>query len=157
MEYFYSASTNAFYPAALLDSYKQAGTLPDDIQSVGEDVFMEFTATQLGMRRVPNQEGFPMWEAIPAVVLTQDEIKSKARKLRDSFISATDSMLVSDYTINDTELTEDEREELMSVRLTFKKWPTIDGWPGIALPDIPQWLLVEAVNNGYRVYSWPEE
>lgn len=157
MEYYYSASTNAFYPEALLDSYKQAKTLPDDIQPVGEDVFSEYTATPEGMRRVPNEYGLPKWEAVPPAVLTEDEIKNKARNLRDSFITATDSMLVTDYTINDTQLSEDERMELMSVRLSFKKWPAMLGWPGIALPDIPQWLLVEAVNNGYRVFNWPEK
>lgn len=157
MEYYYSCTTNAFYPKSLLENYKLAGTLPDDVQPVGEDVFIEFSATPPdGMQRSAGVEGLPVWEEIPPVVLSEDEIKGRARLLRDSFISSTDSMLVEDYTINDIKLTDEQRAELLKIRLDFKKWPSQIGWPVIVLPEIPQWLLVEAVNNGYRVYNWPE-
>lgn len=157
MNYYYSALTNAFYPETLLESYKEAGTLPDDIQALSEDVFREFTATPPeGKRRVAGEEGLPVWDAIPPVVFTEDEVKSRARRLRDSFITATDTMLVADYSINDIALTEAERTELLSVRQDFKKWPNQEGWPAIELPKIPQWLLIEAANNGYIAFEWPE-
>lgn len=156
MQYHYSRSTNAFYPTSLLENYKKAGSLPEDIVPVDESVFREFTAVPAaGMRRVSGSDGMPTWEEIPPKVLTEDEVKNQARGLRDGFISATDRMLVSDYTINDIILTEKDRQELLDTRLAFKQWPSLDGWPVISLPDIPQWLLIEAVNNGYRVYDWP--
>ncbi|MEB2439864.1 phage tail protein [Citrobacter braakii] len=53
-------------------------------------------------------------------------------------------------------LSDEQRSELRQTRADYKNWPECRDWPGIELPDVPQWLLVEAVNNGYVVYNWPE-
>ncbi|WP_244670870.1 hypothetical protein [Enterobacter hormaechei] len=81
-------------------------------------------------------------------------VKAQQRALRDEFIVSTDRMLVSDYTINNVLLTSEQQAELLDVRQKFKVWPESEGWPGIALPAIPQWILIEAVNNGYVVKNW---
>ncbi|MBX9474134.1 phage tail protein [Yersinia enterocolitica] len=64
-------------------------------------------------------------------------------------------MMVSDYSINDTLLTKAERTELTATRALYRAWPTVENWPLIELPELPQWLLVEAVNQGYIVPTWP--
>ncbi|MFB5184679.1 phage tail protein [Yersinia intermedia] len=79
-----------------------------------------------------------------------------ARQYRDAFIIATDPMMVNDYSIDDKPLTEAQRSELISTRAAYRSWPTVASWPLIELPKLPQWLLVEAVNQGYRVPVWPE-
>ncbi|HCR0683731.1 TPA: phage tail protein [Klebsiella aerogenes] len=65
-------------------------------------------------------------------------------------------MLVSDFTINNIPLTAEQQAELLDVRQKFKVWPESEGWPKVELPEIPQWILIEAVNNGYIVKNWPE-
>ena len=40
--YFYSASTNQFYPTVLLDAYRANGVLPDDFKPVDDDMALEF-------------------------------------------------------------------------------------------------------------------
>ncbi|MGL4486522.1 MAG: phage tail protein [Yersinia sp. (in: enterobacteria)] len=91
-----------------------------------------------------------------------DQQAAVARRYRDAFIKATDPMMVSDYSIEDQLITEEQRTELVAIRLAYKQWPSQDGWPLIELPvitptgtDKPSWLLVEAVNNGYQVPVWP--
>ncbi|EKN6156618.1 phage tail protein [Yersinia enterocolitica] len=69
---------------------------------------------------------------------------------------ATDPMMVSDYSIDDMPLTEAQRSELTIIRAAYRAWPTVAGWPLVEMPELPQWLLIEAVNQGYRVPVWPE-
>ncbi|HDL8251651.1 phage tail protein [Yersinia kristensenii] len=63
--------------------------------------------------------------------------------------------MVSDYSIDDTLLTNAQRAELTATRALYRAWPTLESWPLIELPELPQWLLVEAVNQGYIVPTWP--
>ncbi|PHZ33730.1 phage tail protein [Yersinia kristensenii] len=64
-------------------------------------------------------------------------------------------MTLSDYSIDDTLLTNAQRTELTATRALYRAWPTLESWPLIELPELPQWLLVEAVNQDYRVPVWP--
>ncbi|EKY1962933.1 tail fiber assembly protein [Cronobacter sakazakii] len=158
MEYFYSPKENAFYPAALEDAYRAAGTLPDDLIAVENSVFTEYSACPpQGKTRAAGSDGLPCWVDIPKEEITEDEIKAQARALRDNFIEATDKMVMQDYTINDVPLTEKQYAEVIEVRLNYKRWPTMDGWPNIQLPEIPRWILIEAVNSGYVFPTWPKE
>ncbi|WP_227658106.1 hypothetical protein [Enterobacter cancerogenus] len=45
MNYWFSPKNNAFYPVALKESYEAAGSLPDDIIDVSDDIFIEFSGT----------------------------------------------------------------------------------------------------------------
>jgi len=156
MNYWFSPKNNAFYPVALKESYEAAGSLPDDIIDVSDDIFVEFSGTPPeGKTRSVGADSMPCWEDLPVELLSKEEIKAQARRLRDYFIEATDKMMVADYTISDIKLTDDQRDELSTVRSTFKSWPESNGWPDIELPEIPQWILIEAVNNGYVVPNWP--
>ncbi|WP_233420383.1 phage tail protein [Yersinia bercovieri] len=67
----------------------------------------------------------------------------------------TDPMMVSDYSIDDIPLTTQQRDELTTTRAAYRAWPTVENWPLIELPELPQWLLIEAVNQGYIVPTWP--
>ena len=156
MSYWFSPEHNAFYPKALENVYKSAGTLPDDLKDVSDNAFMEFSGMPpAGKVRATDNHGFPCWVDMPETEVSEDELKSQARKLRDEFILSTDRMLVVDYTINDIPLTAEQREELLKVRASFKSWPNDEGWPQIKLPEIPSWILIEAVDNGYVVPAWP--
>ncbi|EOI6870039.1 tail fiber assembly protein [Yersinia enterocolitica] len=88
-------------------------------------------------------------------VRDEDKTAAIARYYRDTFLSATDAMMISDFSINDNPLTADKLTELIATRAAYRQWPTLDNWPLIELPELPQWLLVEAVNQGYRVPVWP--
>ncbi|AHM71630.2 tail fiber assembly protein [Yersinia hibernica] len=155
--YYFSATTLSFYPKELLAIYADAGTLPADLVEIDDDIYAQFSDMQpIGKKRGANKKGMPEWIDIPAPVVTDNDIAATARRYRDAFITATDALTIIDYSIDDKPLTEAQRSELMTVRLAYKIWPTVAGWPLVELPELPQWLLIEAVNNGYRVPVWPE-
>ncbi|MGU3835721.1 tail fiber assembly protein [Citrobacter portucalensis] len=157
MNYWFSPANNAFYPMALKESYVNAGSLPNDLIEVDDSIFNEFSATPPeGQMRGVGGDGLPIWIDIPVVEESPEQIMARARTLRDEFIFSTDRMLVSDFTINNAPLTTAQKAELLDVRQKFKLWPENEGWPAIELPAIPQWILIEAVNNGYIVKNWPE-
>ncbi|HDL6888132.1 TPA: tail fiber assembly protein [Yersinia enterocolitica] len=155
--YYFSATTLSFYPKELLAIYADAGTLPADLVEIDDDIYAQFSDIQpIGKKRGANKKGMPEWIDIPAPVVTDNDIAAIARRYRDAFITATDAMTIVDYSIDDKPLTEAQRSELMTVRLAYKIWPTVAGWPLVELPELPQRLLIEAVNQGYRVPVWPE-
>ncbi|WP_145536985.1 tail fiber assembly protein [Yersinia alsatica] len=90
-------------------------------------------------------------------VADADAVASIARKYRNALIMATDSLMLSDYCIGDTLLTAAQQTELLAIRSSYRAWPTQENWPLIELPELPQWLLIEAVNQGYIVPTWPPE
>lgn len=155
--YYFSATTLSFYPAELLDVYAEAGTLPADLVEIDDDAYAQFSDAQpIGKKRGADKKGKPVWVNVPAPVVTADDVAAIARRHRDAFIKETDSMMVDDYSIDDKPLSEAQRHELIAIRAIYRSWPTEDNWPLIELPELPQWLLIEAVNQGYRVPVWPE-
>ncbi|WP_392433204.1 phage tail protein [Yersinia sp. HM-2024] len=98
---------------------------------------------------------FTRWDGVQWAI-NDNLLAATARMFRDTFIIATDPLMVSDYSIDDAPLTEEQRGELIGVRAIYRSWPTVAGWPLVELPELPQWLLIEAVNNGYRVPIWPD-
>lgn len=66
-EYMFSASDNAFYASGELHLYEAAGSLPDDLVPVADEVFMKFAvnAVPLGMVRGVSEAGLPVWVEAP--------------------------------------------------------------------------------------------
>ncbi|CND78528.1 hypothetical protein [Yersinia kristensenii] len=155
--YIYSPSENVFIPVALESIYVAAGTWPEDGYLIADDDAMMFMGdAPIGKVRAA-QDGRPCWVDIETSPPSNEVLSRQARGYRDLFITATDPVMVSDYSIDDAPLTAEQRSELTKTRLLFKQWPTQEGWPLIELPDIPQWLLIESVNHGYRSPDWPPE
>lgn len=158
--YYFSPSTLAFYPEELLEVYEAAGTLPDDIIEMDEGVFEEFSNNPpAGYQRGADKDGHPEWHLIPVIPKTDEEIYNEnattARRYRDSFLKCTDRMMLGDFSIDDVLMTQEQFNEVLAIRTEFKAWPKQDGWPLIEIPEIPQWILVEAANNGFVVLTWP--
>ncbi len=101
----------------------------------------------------PNSS-FDKWDGVKWVA-DKNMIAALARRHRDAFIKTTDSITVIDYSIDDSPLTDTQRAELTATRAAYRAWPTVENWPQVELPELPQWLLIEAVNQGYIVPDWP--
>lgn len=93
-------------------------------------------------------------DGIVSRVLSQYNVE--ARALRNEFLKATDALMVPDYTISDELLSDDERRQAAKIRVSFKSWPKTEGWPMVALPDVPDWMMREAQKNGFINKTWPE-
>ncbi|WP_235895050.1 MULTISPECIES: phage tail protein [Yersinia] len=153
--YIYSPSENAFIPVALESIYVAAGTWPEDGYLIADDDAMIFMGdAPIGKMRAA-QDGRPCWVDIQTSSPSNEALSKLARGYRDAFILATDTMTISDYSIDDAPMSAAQRAELTATRALYRAWPTVESWPLIELPELPQWLLVEAVNQGYRVPVWP--
>ena len=91
--YQYSPSTNSFYPDDLLSVYEEAGTLPNDLVPVDEDVFREFTATpEPGKMRVAGSDGLPAWGDIPPPAF--EELIATAEQVRQQLLTQADAVML---------------------------------------------------------------
>ncbi|WP_048795107.1 MULTISPECIES: tail fiber assembly protein [Serratia] len=64
--YYFSKTTCAFYPVELLEAYKDAGTLPDDVVSVTDAACEKYTCPPPdGKTRGANNRGQPEWVDMP--------------------------------------------------------------------------------------------
>lgn len=87
-------------------------------------------------------------------LLSQYDIE--ARALRNAFLKATDPLMVIDYSINDELISEDQRREAAKTRVAMKAWPKTPGWPMVPLPSVSEWLMAQAIQNGFVNKTWPE-
>ncbi|HEN3440908.1 phage tail protein [Yersinia enterocolitica] len=157
MDALFSPSIIAFYSVNMIEDGSYRDSLPDDlIVPTREELTIYWKKTPPINKQLGVIDGRPEWvDILFFPIFTDDELAAKARQHRDDFIVATDPVMVSDYCIDDMPLTEAQREELIATRAIYRAWPKLESWPLIALPELPQWLLIEAVNQGYRVPVWP--
>lgn len=81
-DYFFSPSTVSFYPAMMLDDYRGAGTLPDDLVSVKNDMFTEFSGTPPEGKVRGVIESKPAWVDTPP--LTVGELIRQANEIKQT-------------------------------------------------------------------------
>ncbi|QLR29171.1 tail fiber assembly protein [Enterobacter asburiae] len=77
--YVFSATTIAFYPVAMMDMYKDAGTWPADAVPVSDDIYDEFLTTPEGKKRGA-KNGLPCWLYIPPPTHAQLVITAEVEK-----------------------------------------------------------------------------
>lgn len=147
--YKYSKTTNSFYPLSLLDSYCD---LPSDLVEVSEEIFNVFSGQPpVGKQRGADNKGLPAWVDLPEPEpLTQAQIEASKRTDRDAFLLATDKMMLIDYSIKNVALSDAQRAKLIEVRNSFRTWTENEKWFNSSLPNMPIWLMSEAVSNGWR-------
>lgn len=91
-KYAYSAATNMFYPLALVDDYKSAGTWPSDAVEVTDKTVSEFNGTPpAGQRRVVGSNARPAWGDIQP--LTREELLSRAEQERSRLLAYADYVI----------------------------------------------------------------
>lgn len=83
--YYYSASTNSFYPVAIEQDYIDAGTFPHDAKLIGNAVFDEFSQNKEGKYRIAGRNDEPVWKNIPPK--TKDEMVIEADQIKRSLIA----------------------------------------------------------------------
>lgn len=154
--YVYSPSNNVCYPYSLYDAYKDSGSWPNDGVEITPEVYEAYFLTNAPEGKVRKYDASKKtfsWEDIPPYQYSATEKQEIGRSIRNTFVKATDVMMLSDYTINDTLLTDDQKKEVADTRIAFKTWPTLDNWWNSPLPDVPQWIIDDAHRN--RNYNHP--
>jgi len=66
--YYWSKTTNSFYPASMLDAYKTAGTFPTDAALIDDTIFETYAGKAPdGETRGSDETGNPAWVAIKPI------------------------------------------------------------------------------------------
>ena len=82
MKYFYSATSNCFYPEELKSRYEDAGTWPSDVVEVSAAVYDKFIQQPPeGKVRGATKAGKPAWVQAPKP--SEEEIARVARAWRN--------------------------------------------------------------------------
>lgn len=122
--YFYSKSTNSFYPEHLVHDYKKAQTFPDDAVKIEDSVYEKYGAGEvpLGKIRVAGADG-PVWGDAPEP--TDEQIfQENTKKFKKLLRTTTDSAfpLQSAQALGIiTELQQSELNELQTYAVELTK------------------------------------
>ncbi|WP_340613548.1 tail fiber assembly protein [Xenorhabdus thailandensis] len=134
-KYLFSRSTLSFYPVSWLAEYNAAGTLPDDVIPVADELVFEFSQSVAGKQRGVDTRGLPCWVDIPPP--TQAELQQQAERQKQYLMSqAANSIAPLQYAVDlnmatDTELsalTEWKKYTVLLNRVDCSAAPNID-WP----------------------------
>lgn len=91
--YFYSATTNAFYPIEHRDDYENSGSWPLDAIEVEDNIYDVFAAKEPpeGKIRAAGENGMPVWVDIPP--LTHDALVALAHNMKIQRISEAKAII----------------------------------------------------------------
>ncbi|WNJ81700.1 tail fiber assembly protein [Cedecea neteri] len=134
--FYYSKTTNLFYPHAWLGDYESAGTLPDDIVPVSDPVVAEYSCfVKEGKQRTAGADGLPTWGDIPPQ--PQEELIALAEQKRAALrLSADSEVSWRQGAVDEGVATEEEADALagwkkyrvLLMRIDTSKAPSIE-WP----------------------------
>ncbi len=108
--YYFSPSTLGFYPEELMSLYVAAGTLPDDVLAVSDEIFATYSvAPPPGKTRGATEKGHPAWVDLPPlsheeeVELADSEKQSRIEQANDHMNSKQWPGKAAMGRLNDTE------------------------------------------------------
>ncbi|HGI5215074.1 TPA: tail fiber assembly protein [Providencia alcalifaciens] len=125
--YYYSATENAFFPAILQTSYKNAGSWSAKGKWVDESVFTEFATSPApaGKMRVAGKNGMPTWGDLPKPTKEQLIAESEQQKqlLADE---AEKNITILERKVRLGMATDDEKDSLVAWEIYSIKVSDID-------------------------------
>ncbi|WP_413493885.1 tail fiber assembly protein [Morganella psychrotolerans] len=110
-EYFFSPSTVSFYPEAMLDDYRDAGTLPDDLVNVENNVFAEFSGTPPDGKVRGVLKGKPAWVNMPPP--TPEQMIAAAEIQKQRLLSRATTVIAPLQDAVDLDMATPEEEALL--------------------------------------------
>lgn len=130
--YFYSPSTDVFIPEALIEVYRDAGTLPDDLIQVTDKTYQKFAAGNPPAGKIRGAvDGLPAWVNQPPLTgaeLQEIALQEKTRKL-EQIATKTEiwRTQLSLGMLNDTE--KERLIEWMTYAQAVQRADTRKDWP----------------------------
>lgn len=141
-QYYWSASTNAFYAVALREQYEASGSLPSDITDIDDSVASVFMGMPpAGKERGIGADNMPAWSDVPlpsqAQLVSQADVKkAELRAAADSEIAwrqdAVDAAIATDE--ETATLAEWKKYRVLLMRVDTSAAPDIE-WP--TQPEVP--------------------
>lgn len=130
---YYSPSTGGFYPAQLLDTYKRAGSLPDHLVLISEELYNTLQQGQAEGKEITHgEDGLPFLRS-PG--------KPSLEAMRDVVASARREAYSDPHTGSDRLFTEASRMQMMSEK----------GWEEVLAKAIQRYQEIQLE------HPWPTE
>ncbi len=134
--YVFSALNRAFYPLLLQQNYIEAGSWPNDLLPVTDNIFNEFSGIPpIGKILSSGEDGLPCWEDIPPP--TKEELIFIAESQKTQFISLANEKITPLSDAVELDIATDEemlllkewkKYRVMLNRVDTSNAPKID-WP----------------------------
>ena len=143
---FYSQTTGGFYKEGVHKN------IPEDSFEISQEKYL-FLMEEQSKGNIISLDTLGGLTATPPAIKDQD-YKVLARGIRNTLRERIDKYLLPASTINDTLVTEEQKQTLIQDSLLLAKWPTTEGWPYIGLPvlsDLCQSLIT------IPIWSYPEQ
>ncbi|WP_410528923.1 tail fiber assembly protein [Serratia sp. AXJ-M] len=90
-KYKFSAKTKSFYPEVLLEYYEEAGTLPDDLLDVSDEIYSIFSGPPPEGKVRGSKKGKPVWANIPP--LTKEQLQQQAAIQKQSDMDKANNII----------------------------------------------------------------
>lgn len=138
--YYYSATENAFFPAILQTSYKNAGSWSAKGKWVDESVFTEFATSPApaGKMRVAGKNGMPTWGDLPKP--TKEQLIAESEQQKQSLLSEATGAISPLQDAVDLDMATDEESALLKewkkYRVLLNRVDTLAA-PDIEFPEKP--------------------
>lgn len=148
----FSNTTNSFYPSdkTLLEKYSD---IPEDLIEISEEDYLRFLNNEYG-NNIQLSDGKLQARCSDIGTTTFIDYKTRAREIRNLLRDKIDKFLLPSSTINDTLVTEEQKQILIQDSLLLAKWPSIESWPYIPLPTLSD--LCKSIIT-IQVWRYPEQ
>ncbi|MBX8901967.1 tail fiber assembly protein [Citrobacter freundii] len=135
MEFGYSKTTNAFYDMSRKDLFIEAGTWPDDVIEVEQNIADEFMQTPpSGKQRISGDDGLPAWGDIPPP--TKEDSIAAAEYERQSRIDAANNFMNSKQWPGKAAIGRLKGDELLQYNLWLDYLDALEAVDTSSAPDI---------------------
>lgn len=139
--YKYSPSSNAFYPTSLEAEYTAAGTWPDDLTNVSDDVYREFASDAIpdGKQRIAGSDGLPSWGDTPKP--SKEQLTEQAEQQKQVLITeANQKTQLWQTQLMLGIITDEDKASLTEWMLYVQKVQAVDtsAAPDIIWPEKPE-------------------
>ena len=148
----FSNTTNSFYPSdkTLLEKYSD---IPEDLIEISEEDYLRFLNNEYG-NNIQLSDGKLQARCSDIGTTTFIDYKTRAREIRNLLRDKIDKFLLPSSTINDTLVTEEQKQTLIQDSLLLAAWPATEYWPYVPFP-----VLSELCQSLITIPSWtyPEQ
>ncbi|WP_025138071.1 tail fiber assembly protein [Achromobacter sp. DH1f] len=143
MQFFYSASANAFFPDGLRADYERSGTWPSDAVAVPDALYMQFGCGEVphGKIRVSGSDGMPMWGDVPP--LTPEQALVAASTKLSSLMAHATAAIAPLQDASDLGIATDAELQALTTwkryRVALSRLPSQKGFPlDVDWPEQPK-------------------
>lgn len=137
MAYFYSKDTNGFYHDSLMEDYKAAGTLPENLVEISDECHKELIMAQSEGKMISaGENGFPV---LVERKVDEEAIKRRANQTKQDQIRKASDLISTISDMIDAGIASLEEEEYLGELKKFR----VEVFKANSIEEIPEFPSME--------------